>query len=296
MLEIVAGVDDDGQPVAAAGARARATAWRRRCRRTAQHSWRGPAPLIGTGPRALGRTSAEAGLAAARPVEAAHQRGGPAFGGFAHDQHGRGRNRIGKAYLGDLQRAAGQVLLAAPIQSAGTPAAPMASPTVPSRQARPALSVMITPMSAWKCASMPLLDAPRAGIGVLAAAAARAGRDPRPRGWTDRCRHWPARGRAAWRRSARWAWRAAPPRTRDRMASTRCGSLLRRPPPALWRRATGLDRRQIEIAALGLGDDLLGDGQDVADCAARWRSAPAPRSAGRKDRRPGAPAACRRAA
>ena len=85
----------------------------------------------------------------------------------------------------------------------------------------------------------------------------------RRRGSTGRCRRWPAPGRGAWRRSARWAWRAAPPPPRDRIASTRRASL-----PVICAssraRSLGSSVARSTIAPLRLRDDLAGHDQDVA--------------------------------
>ena len=117
MLEVVAGVDDDGQPLAQQmrqpqGQLGAADAARERnIAGGAGAAHRNRSSCLG--PHQRGRRPRRGA-----PVEAAHQRGGPALGGLAHHQHRRGRHRIGEADLGDLQRPAGQVLLAAPIPAA----------------------------------------------------------------------------------------------------------------------------------------------------------------------------------
>ena len=106
VLEVVAGVDDDGRAARPAAAPGRATAWRRRRRPTAPRRCRSAMPRAHRNrSSALGRTSAAAGRVGRAPVEPAHQRGGTPLGGLAHGQHGGGRHRIGEPDLGHLQRA-----------------------------------------------------------------------------------------------------------------------------------------------------------------------------------------------
>ena len=260
MLEIVAGVDDDGEPLAAAAARARATAWRRRCRRTAQRSWRA-VPLIGTGPAPW-----------AAPGRRRPRRGAPSR------DHARAPPGAPSAASPITSTAAAATASAKPtsVTSSGRPAGPSRRagpaaparrprrwrvPTVPSRQARPALSEMTTPMSAWKCASIRSLRRCALRIGVLGqqqhAPAVIAGLEIRlvdagigqhqavPRGDDQhvRCRAQHLR-----------RLRAGSPRRDERPSGDR---------RELARPSAGLDRRQIEVAPLGLGDDLLRHHQDV---------------------------------
>ena len=93
-------------------------------------------------------------------------------------------------------------------------------------------------------------------------------------GWSCRCRRWRRRSRGGSRRSARRARPAAPRVLSSRISSTSAGSL---PSTAASRRASraGDHRGEPADPALGLGDDLLGDDDDVAvaQLGARRRSA-----------------------
>ena len=103
MLEVVAGIDDDGELARPADAPDRATAWRRRCRRTGPHRRR-LSRAHRNRSSALGRDQRGRRAARRAPVESAHQRGRPRLGRFAHGQHGGGGDRVGKSDLGHLQR------------------------------------------------------------------------------------------------------------------------------------------------------------------------------------------------
>ena len=192
MLEVVAGVDDDGEPLAQQLRQPERRAWRRRRRRRAQRSaarsQRGSSEqVLGLGPdqrRRRARPGASSRARAPAPrVAPRRPRPWPARPWPPPHRQSRPRSPPAGGPLRSFSPRRSQ--------SEGTPAAPMASPTVPSRQARPTLSETMTPMSAWKCASSRSLRRWRAGVGLLAAAAARAGRGRRRRGSTDRCRRWP---------------------------------------------------------------------------------------------------------
>ena len=146
--------------------------------------------------------------------------------------------------------------------SDGTPAAPMARPTVPSRQALPTLSERMTPISTPKCASSRSLRAR-----ALSSGACGSSRTRRP---------WSSAPRLDWSMPAlaiTKPWRVATISTlglarttsvaSDRIASTRRAS-LRVICGELARLLAGLERSQVAIAALGLGDDLAGHNENVA--------------------------------
>ena len=89
--------------------------------------------------------------------------------------------------------------------SAGRPAAPIATPTVPRRQARPKLSLMITAMRHAEPCVRRFAQRRGRAVGIDRQQQHRARCRRRARHSTGRCRHWPSRSRAGARRSARSA-------------------------------------------------------------------------------------------
>ena len=173
--------------------------------------------------------------------------------------------------------------------SAGSPAAPAATPTVPRRHARPQLSLTITPMRLPKCApsrsrsaaaepsgsrgSSSTGSAPIAGSTLDWSTPALAVTKPR------RCSTISALAR--WRTT-----RCDSPR----MTSTSRGSLSTSA-ARLTRARRRPDLAKIDVATLGLRDDLLRHHQDVLLLEPQGSRPRAPRSAARRDHRPAARAA-----
>ena len=124
--------------------------------------------------------------------EAAHQHRGRALGRLAHHQpRGRG-DRVRVRDLGDLERAALRGARAPRrLMSEVTPAAPIATFTTPRRQARPKLSLMMTPGVAPQRFTEGGAQCEGRALRVLrqeqhALCACGTGR-----GWSGRCRRWP---------------------------------------------------------------------------------------------------------
>ena len=167
MLEVVAGVDDDGEPVAQEPAPGRATAWRRRRRRRAPRIGARPSLAHRNRSSRLGPDQRRRRPRRRRSSRARARAPRAGLGRLAHDQHGRRRHRIGKADLGHLQRPARQVLLAAPVpqrRHAGR------ADGEPDGAEPPGAADAVGDDDADVGAEMrvePLLEAPRAGVGVL---------------------------------------------------------------------------------------------------------------------------------
>ncbi len=105
---------------------------------------------------------------AQRVGEAAHVDERDAFGSLAHDQRGGGSQLVGGAHLGDLQAKVEQIGPAAHIhQTRQDRPDPMATPTVPMRQARPCESMISTPSRAPLAASSCCAQALRRGIRIF---------------------------------------------------------------------------------------------------------------------------------
>ena len=141
MPEVIAGVDDDRQTHRApAPAPGHARAWRRRRRRTEQPRGRSSEQILPGG-----RISAAAGWWGARDAGPAPEpRGEPRR--LPHEYRGRRGDLIGVTDDGDAQRATEQIRSdrAGPASPAN-PAQPIATPTVPTRQGRPKLSLIMMP-------------------------------------------------------------------------------------------------------------------------------------------------------
>ena len=150
--------------------------------------------------------------------------------------------------------------------SAGRPAAPSATPTVPRRHARPQLSVTITAGRLRKCA--PSRSRRRAAEASGSRGSSSTGSVPRSGSTLERST--PA---LAMMKPSRCSTINTPGRWRTtrcdslKMTSTSRGSLstCAASVSALRRRP---DLREIDIASFGLGDDLLRHHHDVA---IRWR-------------------------
>ena len=125
-----------------------------------------------------------------RPVQPAHQHDRPRPRRPAPSAASRRGDLVGEADYAGAQRAAEQVGPAAQIASAGKPAAPIATPTVPRRHARPKLSLMMTPTRTPIAPRQRRRAARGRGIGVARQQQHRA-RVVRRRRWSDRRRHWP---------------------------------------------------------------------------------------------------------
>ena len=99
-------------------------------------------------------------------TQAAHQHDRVRLVGLALQQRSGGGDLVGEADDADLQRAAEQVGLAAQVDQLGRPAAPIAMPQVPRRQARPKLSLMTTPIVAPKRCAKPRAQRFRRCVGI----------------------------------------------------------------------------------------------------------------------------------
>ena len=116
----------------------------------------------------LRRGSARAGRVRRRPAQAAHDDHRLPFVGLAHQQRGGRGDLVGKADRVTRRLRAVEVGTAALVdQARAGPAAPSATPTVPRRQARPKLSLMITPSRTPKRACRCAAQTPPRCVGIL---------------------------------------------------------------------------------------------------------------------------------
>ncbi len=283
MLEVVAGVDDDAEPLA--------QELRQTQRQLGAADAAGERNISGASAAhrnrscALGRTRSAAGRAGALQVRPRTSAAGLALRRLAHQRTAAAATASAKP---TSVTSRGRPLISlSPRRSSseGTPAAPMASPTVPSRQARPALSEITTPMSEPKCASIRALSLQRAAVGMLGqqqhAPAVVAGLQVRlvDAGVGEHQAVRRGDDQHVGRR-AQHLHRLAQDRRHQINVLAGDGRKLARP-------GIGLHPREIEVAALGLGDDLLRHHQDVLRARAPSRPAPARRSAARARSSPG---------